>query len=180
MSDVEEKTLKQLKEEATALGIPKEAAESFTTKAQVLAVINTLAAKEAVKKVDSLEDKPSPGEKRQDEKHWRSKAEQMKAKLQDQPKIRVRLALESNEKPGVVEWRTNKNGEKYQFHVSGSVETVQLNGFKWLIPKGVPTEIPEQINEVLEKSMFKTMNAGSNISMDRIDDKTGRPMNEVI
>ena len=53
----EEKTLKQLKEELVSLGMPADAVESFNTKSQLLAVINTMKAKETVKRVDTLEEK---------------------------------------------------------------------------------------------------------------------------
>lgn len=180
IEQIEEKTLKQLKEDLVKLGMPEDQVNTFNTKGQIQAVINTLKATEVVKKVDSLEEKESPVEKRQSEKQWRSKAEQMKAKLMAQPMVRTILPLNPEEKPGVVEWRTDKKGEKYQFVVSGSFETVQLNGFKWIIPKGTPTNVPEQVSEILDASYLKTMKAGENISLNRVDERTGKPMNELL
>ena len=177
---MEERTLKELQKELVKLGMPEEEAKSFNTKAQVLAVINTLDAKKAVEKVKTLEEVESPAEKKAFEQQWLSKAMIMKKKLEAQPKVRFLLPLEGSEKQGVVEWRTGKNGEKYQYVVSGSVETVQLNGYKYFIPKGIFVDIPEQVAQVLSESYKLTASAGSNISMDRIDDKTGKPMRDIM
>jgi len=177
---MEERTLKELQKELVKLGMPEEEVKSFNTKAQVLAVINTLDAKKAVEKVKTLEEVESPTEKKAFEQQWLSKAMIMKKRLEEQPKVRFLLPLEGSEKQGVVEWRTGKNGEKYQYVVSGSVETVQLNGYKYFIPKGVFVDIPEQIAQVLSESYKLTAAAGSNISMDRIDDKTGKPMRDIM
>lgn len=173
-----EKSLKQLKEELVTAGMPLEDTEAFVTKKQILAVLNTMKAKEVVKRVDTLDDTSTPTEKKQLENQWKSKATLMRERLMAQPTIRTILPLEAAEQEGVVEWRTDKYGNKYQLVLSGAVETVQLNGFKWIIPKGVPTDVPEQVSEVLDKAYLRTHNAGKNISVDRLDPKTGRPVSE--
>lgn len=175
-----ETTLKQLKEELVSLGMPQEQVDSFNTKGQVLAVINTLKATAVVKKVDTLEEKTTPAENKQLERQWRGKAERMKARLMSQPMVSFYIPINPGEKIGKIEWRTDKNGEKYQFVVGGSYETVQLNGFKWFIAKGMRTNVPEQVADILDKSYRMSADAGANISMDRIDEKTGRPINEVL
>lgn len=180
MTEIVEKTLKELKAELVSLGMPEEQADAFNTKAQILSVINTLQAKETVKRVDSLEEVETPKEKKQLEQKWQSKAQQMRDLLMAQPTIRTILPLQDNEQPGVVEWRTDKHGNKYQYHVSGSIEAVQLNGFKYLIPKGTPTDVPQQISETLDRSYLRTMKAGQAISIDRIDERTGRAVSEML
>jgi hypothetical protein len=177
----EETSLKDLKEELVSLGMPAEDAELYVTKAQARAILNTLKAKEAVKNVDTLEDKETPQEKKVFETQYLSKKEIMRQRLMSQPKVMYMIPCEKNEKPGVIEWRVNpKSGKDEQVYISGAVETVQLNGFKWLIPKGVMTEIPQQIAEELSKSMNITMEAGKRFAYDRIDDKTGQPLNTII
>jgi hypothetical protein len=175
-----EKTLKDLKAELVEAGMPEEEAEAFKTKGQVLSVLNTLKAKQAVEKVKTLEEVETPAEKKQFEKQWLSKAMIMKKRLEEQPKVRFLLPLEGDEKPGIIEDRIDKNGESYQFLVSGAYETVQLNGYKYLIPKGVYCNIPEQVADVLAKSYHQTQTAGSTISMDRVDNKTGKPMKDIM
>lgn len=175
-----EKTLKELQAELVSLGMPEEETKTFNTKAQILAVLNTFKAKEAVEKVKTLEDIETPAEKKAFEEQWVSKALKMKRLLESQPLVRTLLPLEGSEKPGVVEWRTDKKGEKYQYVVSGSYETVQLNGYKYIIPKGVYCDVPQQIAEVLANAYHQTQQAGANISLDRIDERTGKPMRDVI
>jgi len=176
----EEKTLKQLKEELVSLGMPADAVESFNTKSQLLAVINTMKAKETVKRVDTLEEKEDPKEEKLVEQRYRSKAIIMRDKIMAQPTIRFFIPCEGKEKPGVVEWRTDKNGKKYQFVVSGTYETVQLSGFKYFVPKGVFVDVPQQIAEELGASLHLTSEAGKDKLMDRTDPQTGRPINEVM
>lgn len=179
-TNIQDKTLKDLKAELVARGMPAEQVESYTTKGQVQAILDTLSATDVVKKVDSLEEKENPAEKKQLERQWRDKATIMKHKLMAQPKITYLLPLESGEKVGIVEWRKDKNGEEYQYVVSGACETVQLNGFKWIIPKGVYTEIPRQVAEELSVSQHITMEAGKNSLLDREDPKTGRSVRDMM
>lgn len=176
----EETSLKDLKAELIALGMPAEDTELYVTKAQARAILNTMKAKEVVKKVDTLEDKESPQEKKVFEKQYISKRERMRDLLMAQPKVMFMIPIEKGEKPGEVVWDTDKHGNDYQIHKSGAVETVQLNGFKWLIPKGVMTQVPQQIAEELSQSMNITMEAGRKFLYDRVDDKTGKPINEII
>lgn len=173
-------SLKELKAELVANGMPAEDAELYVTKAQARAVLNTLKAKEVVTKVDSLEDKESPTEKKVFERQYMSKKETMRLKLMAQPKVMFLIPLDKKEKPGEVVWETDKQGNQVQVHKSGAVDVVQLNGFKWIIPKGVMTEIPQQVAEELSKSMNIALSAGKSYSLDRIDPQTGKQISDIL
>lgn len=177
---MEEKTLKELIAELVGLGMPEEQAKKLQSKEVATAIIDTLKVNKPVEKVKTLEEIESPTEKRAFESQWVSKATIMKERLLSQPKVKILLPLEGEEKQGVVEMRTNKHGETYQQLISGACETVILNGFKWIIPKGVYAEVPQQVADVIAKSYQQTQMAGSNISMDRVDEKTGRLMKDIL
>lgn len=179
-NNVVEKTLKELKAELVTLGMPESDVDAFNSKAQIMAVLNTMKAKEVVKRVDSIEEIESPKEKKMVEKQYLSKARIMRDKLMSQPKVRYLIPCEPKERPGVIEWRTDKNGDKYQVVISGAFETVQLNGFKWFVPKGVFTDVPEQVAEELGASHHLTNEAGKEKSMDRTDPQTGKVMSEAM
>ena len=117
---MKDKTVKQLREMAVKLGMPKEDAESFDKKAPLIATINILKATKAtkVKKVKTLNPPPNPKEEKKIEKQWRSKAERMRAKLDAQPQIRFMIPLEGEEKSGVVR-EVMVKGRKEYIHVSG-------------------------------------------------------------
>jgi hypothetical protein len=186
MKELNTLTVKQLQEKLISLGMPEEDVKGFKTKAPMIASINTLEAKEAtkepeeVKKVASIEEKPNPSEDREVNKRWKSKAEIMRNKLLAQEKVNILIPVDPTERAGVVEWRKDKNGEDYQVHISGAITSVQLNGYKYFIPKGVYTPVPRQVAEVISKAQQQTLEAGSNISLDRIDPKTGRPFKEIL
>jgi hypothetical protein len=172
------KSLKEYREELIAAGMPAEDAERYQTKGQAKAILSMMKAKEVVKRVDSLEDKEDPKEKKIFDTQYKTKLERMRDHLMSQPMVRVKIPLEGSEKKGVVEWRTNKSGQKYQFHVSGAVLEPQFNGFKFLIPKGVAYDVPQQVSDQLDKSEAMTSSAGEDIAATRIDPATGRPMDE--
>lgn len=191
--DLEKLTVAELQEQLISLGMPEDDVAAFKTRAPLIASIKTLKAKEAmekmetkvgdvpeVEKVATINERPNPVEDREVNKRWRNKAERMKAHLNSQKKVRILIPLEPNEKPGVVEWRTDKNGNEYQVHISGALETVQLNGYKYFIPKGKYVEVPEQIAEVISTAQQRTLSAGSDISLSRIDPNTGRPFSDVL
>lgn len=188
MNDLETLGVRELQEILINLGMPEEDVAQFRTKAPLISTINVMRGKTEVtkeeetevKKVASLEEKPNPAEDREINRMWKTKAIAMQDKLSKQPKVSILIPLEPAEKAGVVEERTDKQGRTYQAHVGGAIETVQLNGFKYMIPKGKYVPVPQQIAEIISRSQQQTLEAGSNISMDRIDPKTGRPMNEVI
>jgi hypothetical protein len=187
MKDLESYTVKQLKDRLIKLGMPEDDVEAFKTKAPIIASINMLEAKKAVdkeeeepKKVASLEERPNPTEDRLVNKRWKNKAERMQDHLEAQEKVSILIPLEPTEKQGVVEERVGEDGRKYQVHISGDYTTVTLNGFKTMIPKGKYVKVPMQIAEIIAKSQQQTLDAGRHISLDRIDERTGKPYSEVI
>ena len=180
---MEEKTLVELIEEAISLGFPREVAETFKVKAQVVGVINTLKAKAVVEKVDSLEEKNNPSEEKKIEKAWKSKAQIMMDKWLSAPKSQVLYPSDPGVQAGKVEWRTNpKNGEQYQVALTpaNTYEQVIVNGACWLVPKGVMVEVPEPVAKIIAERLQLTNMAGSDILLDRIDSKTNRPMSEIL
>ena len=192
----EQQSFKDLKQELVNLGMPLEEVNLLKSTAQLTAVINTLKASKATievdeapvlqatpkkeEKVTTLEEVESPNEKRVFEKEYSSKADRMRTKLEGQPKVRVLLPLEGEEKQGIVEWRTDARGIQKQIHLGGAIDQVMLNGYKFIIPKGIYYDVPQQIAEVLSNAYNQTQNAGANISLDRVDPRTGKRMSEIL
>jgi len=195
MNELETLNISELRERLVGLGMSEKETNTFMTKSSIISTIKILESRkvistlenmkedgklpaEEVKRVETIEEKIDPSEERKVNKNWKSKAETMKAHLETQEQVSILVPLSEGEKAGVVEWRVGKDGEKYQFHVSGAVESVQLNGYKYFIAKGVYTRVPRQVAEVISRSQQQTLEAGSNISLDRMDPKTGRPIAE--
>lgn len=190
--DYENFTIKQLQDKLVEFGMPEEDVASFKTKAPIISTLKAMSAQQAVlseeieaeaeedEKVATLEERPNPNEERMVNKRWKTKAEKMKELLLSQPHVSILVPLDSGERVGKVEWREGKNQDKYQVHLSGNIETVQINGYKYFIPKGVYTPVPQQIAEVIADSQQQTLSAGSSISLNRIDPNTGRPLNEIM
>ena len=183
MEDIQTMTVKELQAKLVELGMPENDAKAFKTKAPMIASINAMAAKEVVapeevKKVASIEEKPNPSEDREVNKRWKTKAAAMRDHLAAQEKVNILIPVDPSERAGVVEWRKDKDGNDYQVHISGAVDSVQLNGYKYLIPKGIYTPVPRQIAEVISRSQQQTLEAGRDIRIDRIDQKTGRTVAE--
>ncbi len=174
---LEDKSVKDLQADLVALGMPEEDTRGFTTKAPLIATINALKAKTVVDKVASINETANPGEERQVNKKWLTKAQKMRDVLDKQPKIRFFIPLEPKEKHGVVR-RVMINGREEIEHVSGAIETVTLNGCKTIIPKGVYWDIPKQVADVLSESLIATQNAGKDILADRFDPNTGKPIRD--
>lgn len=153
MSDLEQMSLKELQAEVVKLGMSEENAATFTTKNPLIATINTLKAsvRPAVK-IDEV------AENKQIEKQYRKDALIMRDSLLKQPKMSYFIPLEGKgEKKGVVKWVVNpKTKLEEQVQVSGTVHPVTLNGFVWLVPKGVRTQVPEQVAEVLDERFNQT------------------------
>ena len=133
-----------------------------------------------VKKVATIEEKPSPTEERLTNKLWFTKAQAMQDHLMKQKKISILVPTEPHEKVGVVEERVGKDGRPYQVHISGAIITPQLNGFKFMIPKGRYYDVPEQIALVVSNSQQQTLSAGDHIAIDRIDERTGKPVSDAL
>jgi hypothetical protein len=190
--DYENLSLKQLQEKLIEFGMTQEDVKNFKSKAPMISTIRAMTAQQEVlseeieeeaeeeAKVASIEDRPNPNEERETNKRWKTKAEEMKSLLLLQPKVSILVPLDAGERSGVVEWREDKFGEQYQVHISGAIESVQLNGYKYFIAKGVYTPVPQQIAEVIAQAQQQTLSAGSSISLNRIDPNTGRPLNEIL
>ena len=192
MDKLNEKTLKELKVIAVVEGMGEEMASEFRAKAALASAIRIMrekpveVAKEPVeapkevpvKRVETIADVASPKETKNANKQWLGKAARMRDRLAAQPKTIIMLPLEGKEKPGVVEDTVDKHGNFCQIRRGGAVETVQLNGYKYLIPKGVQAKIPTQVAEVLGESMQLTSNAGRQWLIDRTDPETGRPISD--
>lgn len=186
----DEKTIKQLQEEAVSKGVDETAVKGMKTKPAITEVLGILDKKkekvivevnkpEEPKKVDTLNDLSNSQERKATSRQWVGKAAHMRDTLLAQRKVFTQLPLGDKEKPGVVLNKTDKNGVFYQEHVSGAIETVQMNGFKYLIPKGVQAEVPEGVNNVLGASLTDTANAGKEFRIDRFDQQ-GRSVQEVL
>ena len=203
MRDLETLTVKELQEVLVNLGMPEDDVLAFRTKAPLVAAIRMQQVKdikvegEEVKRVKSIEEKPKPAEERQVNKRHLQKAKAMKHRLLGQTTVSILIPTEAGEQKGIVVWASSKTGDKmsfdvwdkltldekmetHQIHVSGGLDSVQLNGYKYFIPKGQYTPVPQQVAEVISRSQQQTLDAGSEVRLDRIDQKTGRPINEVL
>jgi hypothetical protein len=201
--ELEKMTIKKLQEKLIELGMPEEDVMAFKSKAPLIASIKTIEAKEVVKeepeevkKVASIDERPNPSEDREVNRRWRDKAEKMKHHLLTQEQVSILIPLDPSEKAGVVAWKWEKGGQltdeewdgltieekmkTHQVHISGGIESVQLNGYKYFMPKGKYVRVPRQVAEVISRAQQQTLEAGQNISIDRIDPNTGRPMSEIL
>ena len=157
--DLLEKTVKELQAMVVELGMTEEEASYIGVKKPLIAIINTLRAKNVTK--IAVEDKDA-------KKKWLSKKETMREKLMNQKKIRTHIPCEGKEKKGIVKWVYNKQTKREeQVYVSGTVIPVQLNGYIWLVPKGVHTELPIQVADMLADSQDAVSRAGEKYLIDR-------------
>ena len=173
-----ELTLKQLKEKAKESGLDEAVANSLTTKAQIIGVLAVL--KDKTKLVDpATSAMETPKEKKLSDKAWLSKRDRMGRHLEEQPKVSFMIPLSPGEKAGIVESRV-VNGIREFKHISGAVKEKNINGFKWVLPKGVMTKVPEQVCELLSREMNVMATLGKDVSLDRIDRKTNRPVRDAL
>ena len=174
--DTTPKTLDELQEEAASLGAPEAQIKLFNEPTQLAAFIETLRATAPVAPAPTQVDPAaSPSEEKETEESWRNKADKMRDLLMKQPKIRMLVPLEGQEKIGVVNWVYNsKTKRDEQVHVSGAVQPVTLNGFTWLVIKGDYDNVPEQVANVIGDKLHQTANAGKNLLLDRTDPATGQ------
>ncbi len=173
-----ELTLKQLKEKVKKSGLDEAVANSFTTKAQVIGVLGAL--KDKTKLVDPATSAiETPKEKKSSDKAWLSKRDRMGRHLEKQTKVSFMIPLLAGEKVGVVESRV-VNGIREFNHISGAVKEKNINGYKWVLPKGMMTRVPEQVCELLSREMNVMATIGKDVSLDRIDKKTNRPVGDAL
>lgn len=62
----------------------------------------------------------------------KNKAEQMKAHLESQPKVSIMIPLEKWEK-------------------KGTTQPFTINGYRFTVPKGVMTQVPEQVAQMVSE-----------------------------
>ena len=170
---MEEKTVKQLREELIALGFDAKAAEGVITKDALLKTIEAVRPK-TLTDLDARD----PKEEKKVDLDWQTKADTMAKHLEAQPKIRVLIPLEPNEKVGNVKIVRNSHGILEYQYISGAVWSKTFNGYKVTLPKGTYVDVPEQIAENLAKELDRTQNAGKQWAIDRNDPATGRSVRE--
>jgi len=168
-----DKTVKELRADLVELGFDKKAAEGIRTRDALEATI------ESVKggKVATLNEPKDPKEEKATREKWLAKADKMSKHLHSQPKIRVLVPLEPNEKVGVVKEVKRRGIIQYQ-HIRGAVWSKTFNGYKVIVPKGVYYDVPEQIAENIANELNQTQHAGDHVRLDRTDPNTGRPVRE--
>jgi len=176
---IEEKTLKDLQKEAVELGMTEEEAGKFSVKSVLQVTIDALK-RQKTQTVAPVIDNPQ--ENKALEKQWKSKREVMREKLLKELKerpVRILVPLDPKEQAGKVEWRRNdKTGKEEQFHVSGAIQPVTLNGYQWLVPKGSYVEVPETVAQIITEKFQQTEQAGAAFKIDRVDPETGRSVRD--
>jgi len=166
---LENLSLKELRKKVINLGMSAEDAELFGFKKPLIATIKAFSKQE-----------PSGEDFTQ---RYNSKVEIMRKKLMKQQKVRIKLPLDVKEKPGKVKWLFNpKTKRKEQVYFDGAFLAVQLNGFKWIVPKGVYTEVPQQIADTIDEADRRTQKAGEEwlINRDGTDPETGKSVRETL
>ena len=178
MTKLEDLSLAQLKEKAIDTGMPKETIDVFNSKKQLIAVIESMKSK--IKLVDQTKSgDESPKERRVADKSWESKRDRMGRLLEKQTKVSMQIPLGAEKKPGVVESRVVKGIRVFK-HVSGAVKAKTINGYTWLIPLGVMTQVPQQVYELVSNELNVIATGGREASVDRIDPKTGKPVSDAL
>lgn len=180
-------SVKDLQKEAVKLGMPEDDAKLFTTKAPLIATINTLKAQGASKVVEvgaqpvvapATLNAVDPKEEKQTEQRWLSKAARMYEYLEAQPKVAILIPCEVGEKPGVVERRMIHGINQY-IHISGAVWSKTFNGFRIIVPKGVQgVQVPQDIAQNIADEFNLTQAAGEQWKIDRVDPITGKTVRE--
>ena len=173
-----ELTMKELKAKAVDGGMPQETVDLFTTKAQVVGVITSQT--EKVKLVDQTKSgDETTKEKKSSDSAWLSKRDTMGKHLEAQPKVGMSIPLQAGEKVGVVESRV-VNGIREFKVISGGYKEKNINGYKWIMPKGTMTMVPQQVYELVSNEINALAMLGSKNTIDRIDPLTGKPVRSVL
>lgn len=93
-----------------------------------------------------------PVSDREVEKQWKGDAQKMKEHLDKQRKVAIMIPLEVGVAPEVA--------EKIPF-------TVNLNGYRFSIKRGVFVEVPEQVAEMIKERLESEGKIGKNLRIDR-------------
>lgn len=173
---VEKLSLKSLRKEAVELGMPEEDAKKFNDAELLQSTVNTLKAVKA-SVTNPVDEAVNPKEEKEIEQEWRSKADRQKAYFDSLPKVRILIPCEGEEKPGVIEERII-DGRKQTVVVSGAVWSKTFNGYRVIVPKGVYTVISEAIADNIAQEFNQVQESNARFSVDRIDPKTGKSVND--
>lgn len=175
LKQLEEMSLIKLQEEAVNLGMDKNDVRLFTVRAPIIAAIKAM----KTIKGTAVIDVETPQEKESTEKNWKSKAKIMEERLNTQPKVRILVPLEGKEKRGDVRMvKNSKTGEMEQAHFGGAIQSVILNGYKYLVPKGIYVEVPQQVADQIQEKYQQTSEAGKQFLIDRVDPQTGKSVRD--
>ena len=178
MTKLQELSLAQLKEKAIKAGMPKETIDVFNSKKQLIAVIEGMKGK--VKLVDQTKSgDETPKEKRVADKNWESKRDTMARLLEEQPKVSMQIPLDPKEEQGVVESKVVKGIRIFKI-ISGAVIPKTINGYTWFIPKGIMTQVPEQIYELVSRNLNVIAQGGREHQLDRKDPNTGKTVRDAL
>ena len=155
------KSLKDLQKIATEMGFV--GVEVFTTKAQVLSVIESMAKTKIANKDVEPEKAPEVVATFTENQNWQGKRERTEAYMKKQPTIRTMIPLGINEK-------------------MGASEDLQINGYKITVPKGVFVNLPEPFVDLISYAYNQTAEAGKEFLLDRpeVSAETGRTVKEVL
>lgn len=176
-----ELSIKQLRVKAVKAGMPEAGAKAFTTKKPLIETIKALRSKnDDGKKVNpNTTGNLTPKEAKATNTKWRDKAIKMGQHLEAQEKVGMVYPLSPGEKRGVVESHFDKKLKLRVFkHISGAVKEKIMNGYKWIMPKGIMTQVPLQIYEKLSQELQTEADLGTEFGVDRTDPKTGKPVSD--
>ena len=87
----------------------------------------------------------------------KTKAEQMKVHLESQPKVSILIPLEKREK-------------------KGAVQPFTINGYRFTVPKGTMTQVPEQVAQMISERFNVELEARSQ-SIENRDKETKEALN---
>ena len=176
---IEKNTLTELKKKAVEAGMDEAVVKSFTTKAQVAGLITIIESKKEEKIDISKAAEETPVEAKKADKAWISKAMKMGKILESQPKVGIMIPLEPTEKPGDVENRVVDGIREFKVN-GGAIKEKIINGYKWVIPKGIMSMVPQQVYELVSKEMNILSQLGKQHSLDRVDPETGKTVGSAL
>ena len=178
---LEDLSLSRLQEKAVALGLDGKDAEMFNSKRTIIVTIHALQkARASGKKIDSSTTaNQSPKERKETEEQYKGKREIMRDILAKQKKVDFFAPLDGKERKGIIR-KELVDGKEEWVQVSGAVDTVTINGFKTLVPKGVRCRIPIQVAEILYTKYNMESEVAELYDIDRIDPETRRPVRDAL
>lgn len=117
--------------------------------------------KESVKEKEAPQSVAKSSLPKNEVQEYQDRVAQTREKLMNGPKVMFMVPMQPGEKPGAV-------------------ETVNINGFKLTIQKGVMVEIPVAMAKVLANYLQVEMNAGSDKLIDRDESKKGIQVSDAL